>query len=75
MTTKRAREFVEDESGTGSSSRVNMLLGVLIGSFVVVWMVVHNTLNEGIFGIYMLTTGGVYSFGKWRETTEKRGRK
>ena len=34
----RWREFVEDDAGRGSAARLNMVIGVLVGSFAVVWL-------------------------------------
>lgn len=61
-------EFIEDTDGRGSAARLNMVLGVLVGSVVVLWMAYCETLTEGVFGIYMLSTGGIYGLGKWRES-------
>lgn len=62
------REFVEDDNRRGSAARLNMVLGVVVGSVVVLWLAYFDKLTEGIFGIYMLATGGIYGFGKWRES-------
>lgn len=65
------REFVEDEKGRGSAARLNMVVGVIVGSFTVIWLTVVGNLGGEIFGTFMLATGGVYGFGKWRESVEK----
>ncbi len=65
------REFLEDPDGRGSASRFNMVIGVLVGSITVLWLAGWFKLTEGIFGVYMLATGGVYSVGKWRESSVK----
>ena len=61
-------EFLQDSKGDASSSRLNMLIGVLVGSAVVLLLAFRGTLPSDIFGFYMLSTGGVYGLGKWRET-------
>lgn len=63
-------EFIEDSDGRGSASRLNMIIGVIVGSFVVVWLACIDNLGGEIFGAYMLATGGVYSVGKWRESVQ-----
>lgn len=70
MNNCRWREFVEDEHGRGSAARLNMVLGVIIGSFTIIWLTVKGTLGGEIFATFMLATGGVYGFGKWRESVE-----
>ena len=64
------REFVEDTDGRGSAARLNMVMGVLIGSFAVIWLTVEGNLGGEIFATFMLATGGVYGFGKWRESVK-----
>ena len=71
----RWREFIEDSKGVGSSARLNMLIGVIVGSLVVILLAIKCELSGEIFAAYMLTTGGVYSFGKWRETPVKKEHK
>ncbi|WP_435018512.1 hypothetical protein TA3x_000486 [Tundrisphaera sp. TA3] len=66
--TGRWREFIEDDDGRGSSTRLSMVYGIAVGSFVVVWLTVHATLSNDIFLTFMLASGGVYGFGKWRES-------
>lgn len=65
------REFVEDADGRGSASRLNMVIGVIVGALVVCYMTIADKLTEGIFGIFMLATGGVYGWGKYRESVER----
>lgn len=65
---KEWSEFLEEDSGRGSASRLNMVVGVAVGSIVVLWMAYWDKLTEGIFGVYMLATGGIYGFSKWRES-------
>lgn len=67
----RLCEFIEDADGRGSAARLNMIIGVMVGSVVVLAQCFANTLTGDIFGIYMLATGGVYGFGKWRESVER----
>lgn len=70
----RWREFIEEESGRGSASRLNMVIGVVVGSFTVIWLTVKDNIGGEIFATYLFATGGVYGFGKWRESvvqTEK----
>lgn len=67
----RWREFVEDIDGRGSASRLNMVVGVLVGSFAIIWLTIKGNLGGEIFATFMLATGGVYGFGKWRESAEK----
>lgn len=64
----RWREFVEDEKDRGSAARLNMVIGVIVGSFSVIWLTVKGDLGGEIFATFMLATGGVYGFGKWRES-------
>lgn len=64
------REFIEDSDGRGSAARLNMIVGVCVGSIVVLWLTAVNNLGGEIFGAYMLATGGVYSVGKWRESVQ-----
>ncbi len=68
MTDCKWREFVEDDNGRGSASRLNMMIGVLIGSFTVVWLTLKGNLGGEIFATFMLATGGVYGFGKWQDS-------
>lgn len=65
------REFIQNDDGVGSAARLNMVIGVLIGSIVVLWLAYHMNLGGEIFAVYMLATGGVYSWGKYRESAEK----
>lgn len=62
------REFIEDVDGRGSSTRLSALLGVFVGSIINIWLAYTDKLGGDIFGIYMACTGGMYSFGKWRES-------
>jgi hypothetical protein len=64
----RWREFIEDADGRGSASRLNMVIGVLIGSVVILFLTFYCMLKSEIFATYMLATGGVYCFGKNRES-------
>ena len=45
-----------------------MIIGVMVGSFTIIWLTVKGDLGGEIFGIYMACTGGVYSVTKWRES-------
>ncbi len=65
------REFVEDDGGRGSASRLNMVLGVLIGSITILVFTYRGELGGEIFATYMLATGGVYGFSKWRESVSE----
>ena len=69
---KRWREFIEDDKGVGSASRLNMIIGVAIGSIVVLWYAINLKLTSEIFTAYMFCTGGVYGIGKWQERLEKK---
>lgn len=62
------KDFLEEESGRGSASRLNMIIGVIVGSFTVIWLTVSDNIGGEIFATYLLATGGVYGFGKWRES-------
>jgi hypothetical protein len=64
----RWREFIEEENGRGSASRVNMFIGVIVGSFTIIYTALTNNLSSEVFAVYMLATGGVYGFGKWQES-------
>ncbi len=64
-------EFFQDGDGRNSAARLNMTIGVLVGSFAVIWLTVQSNLGGEIFGTYMLATGGVYAWGKTRESMEK----
>jgi len=64
----RWREFVEDGDGRGSAARLNMVIGVIIGSITIIWLTAVNNLGGEIFASYMLATGGVYGFSKYRES-------
>lgn len=65
------REFIEDNDGRGSAARLNMLIGVIVGSFCVVWLTTKGNLGGEIFATFMLATGGVYAWGKTRESIER----
>ena len=65
------REFFQDENGVGSSSRLNMLIGVTVGSITVLWLTFKEKIGGEIFGVYMACTGGVYAWGKTRESMER----
>lgn len=62
------RQFVEDADGRGSAARLNMMIGVIVGSFTVIWLTIEGNLGGEIFATFMLASGGVYSLGKWRES-------
>lgn len=64
----KLREFVEDPDGRGSASRLNMVVGILVGSFAVIYLTLNNNLGGEIFGTFMLASGGIYGFTKWRES-------
>lgn len=64
----RYREFIEDSDGRGSASRLNMILGVIIGSIINMLLAMKGSLGWEIFGIYMGATGGIYGIGKWGDT-------
>lgn len=64
-------EFVQNDEGVGSAARLNMVIGVVVGSFSVIWLTVTNNLGGEIFAAYLLATGGVYGVGKWRESVER----
>lgn len=64
------REFIEDADGRGSAARLNMIIGVVIGSFVIIWMTIAGTLGWEIFATYMGSTGGIYGMSKWRESAK-----
>lgn len=64
----KLREFVEDDVGRGSAARLNMIIGVLVGSFTVIWLTVDGGIGWEIFAAYLGATGGIYGFGKWRES-------
>ena len=61
-------EFIEDSDGRGSAARLNMIVGVGIGSFVVIWLTIADKLGWEIFATFMGATGGIYGLGKWRES-------
>jgi hypothetical protein len=63
--------FIQEPDGKPSATRLNMVIGVLVGSFVVVWLTVKGSLGGEIFAAYLLATGGVYGVGKWRDSTER----
>jgi hypothetical protein len=65
------RQFFEDYEGHLSSARLCMITGMMVGSFIVVWMAISGTLDAGIFVIYMAASGGVYGVGKWRDSIEE----
>jgi hypothetical protein len=64
----RWREFVEDGDGRGSAARLNMVIGVIVGSITVLWFTIKENLGGEIFTAYMACTGGVYGFSKYRES-------
>ena len=64
-------EFLEDDNGRGSSTRLSMVYGVLVGSLVVLWMAYQGNLGGEIFATFMLASGGVYVWGKTRESIER----
>ena len=68
MTERRWREFIEDDNGRGSSARLCMVYGVLIGSVVVIRLAFMGTLGGEVFATFMFASGGIYTFGKWRES-------
>ncbi len=65
------REFVEDDNNRGSSARLCMVYGVFIGSIVVLWMAYQGNLGGEVFATFMLASGGVYVWGKTRESIER----
>lgn len=64
-------EFVQDADGRNSSTRLCMVFGVFVGGMINLWMAYEETLTESIFGIFMASAAGIYSWGKYRESTEK----
>lgn len=80
------REFVEDVDSRGSSARLNMVIGILVGSLVILtWPMLYRTpcgkdlaqfcavpLPGEIFAAFLLATGGVYGFSKWQESGVQR---
>ncbi len=64
------RELFEDDKGRLSSTRLSMLYGVLIGGGVVVYLTIHDNLDWEIFATFLAATGGVYGWGKYRESVE-----
>lgn len=63
------REFIEESNGRASSKNLCMIFGVLIGGIVVLYLTFCKTLDWSIFGAFLAATGGVYSVGKWRDST------
>lgn len=51
---------------------LTVFISVLVGSVVVVCTAVNKTLTGEIFGVYMLSCGGIYGFGKWQDEKSKR---
>lgn len=47
-------------------------IGVIVGSCVVIYLAVQDTLNAEIFGIYMAATGCIYGVGKYQDEATKR---
>lgn len=62
------REVFSDDTGRGSSQRLFNGIGVIVGAAVVLYLTVWKELSEGIFGIFVLATGGVYGIGQWRQS-------
>ena len=51
------KEFIQDEKGIGSASRLNMIIGVMVGSFTIIWLTVKGDLGGEIFGNTVNTAG------------------
>lgn len=60
--------------GEYSQRNLTVFISIVVGSAVVIYMAIANTLTEGIFIGYMLAGGGVYSFGKWQDDKTSRSR-
>lgn len=63
------RQFIEETNGHASSKNLCMIFGVFIGGIVVLYLTFYKTLDWSIFGAFLAATGGVYSVGKWRDST------
>ncbi len=63
-------EFLQDGHGVGSSTRLGMLWGLLVGGCIVIALTYTGDLSWEIFAIFMGASGGVYGFGKWRDSKE-----
>lgn len=72
MSEKSWREFIEDSNGHGSGARLNMVVGVFIGSIVILWLTFTDRIEPNMFGIFMLATGGVYGVARWSDSSVQR---
>lgn len=67
---RRWREFVEDANGVGSSIRLCMVFGVFLGGVVIVILTVQHALTWEMYATFLAASGGVYGWGKYRESVE-----
>ena len=68
----RLQEFLEADDGRLSIRSLTVLMSMSVASAVVLWMAMQDTLTEGIFGSYLLAGGGIYSFGKWSDSSVRK---
>ena len=62
------RQLFSDDKGLASSRIVLNFVGVVVGSITVLYEAFNDKLTGDIFGLYILATGGVYGFGKFRDS-------
>lgn len=71
----RFNEFFEaGDKGLFSIRNLTIFIGLVVGSFIVLLMTMLQTLTGDIFGVYMFSCGGVYSWGKWQDERTSRFR-
>lgn len=61
-------------NGEYAVRNLTVIMGMVIGSVVVVGLAMGGKLTGEIFAIYMLASGGVYGFGKWQDDKTARTR-
>lgn len=67
----RFAEFFEVQK-VFAMRNLTIFITICVGSVVVVFMAVMDTLTGEIYAAYMLAGGGVYSFGKWQDDKTRR---
>lgn len=60
----RLSEFFEDEAGFLSMSRLMMFGSFIVVSYIMVWTLLHDKMNETYFSAYLVAYGANYLIGK-----------
>lgn len=59
-------------NGEFAMRNLTIFITIVVSSFAIIWLSVTGYLTADIFTAYLLSGGGVYSFGKWQDDKTKR---